>query len=434
MNVIEPPASVTPSAASSAEGSTPAPPIPPLAKATQARWWWLAAALALVAVAAVLSIVLHKPPATGIEASGTIEATESDVAPKVEGRLAELRVRDGDKVTKGQILAVLDRVDPTLTLVQARAAVGVADAQVAAAEAAYELQLSTYATTLAQAHAGVAVAQANLGEAGTSLGMEMQTVSLAVDQARAELISAQAAAAHANVDLERARTLTATGDMARQSLDDAIDAAAAATAGVRAASDALRVAETNRSNVQLRALAVNASRSQRRQSVAVLDAATGQREAVLQRQAEVRVAQSQLAQADAASGLALNQLRETQIVAPFDGYVISHNVEVGDLVQAGSAVMTVGDLDHPYADVYVSDTQMPHVRSGTRAQATIDGMPGRTYVGTVTQISNTAEFTPENVQTAEQRIEYLVFRVRIQFADTTGALKPGLSVDAVIPR
>jgi hypothetical protein len=50
----------------------------------------------------------------------------------------------------------------------------------------------------------------------------------------------------------------------------------------------------------------------------------------------------------------------------------------------------------------------------------------------VTEISNTAEFTPENVQTKQERIEYLVFRVKLQFTDTTGSLKPGLPVDAVI--
>ena len=94
--------------------------------------------------------------------------------------------------------------------------------------------------------------------------------------------------------------------------------------------------------------------------------------------------------------------------------------------------MTVGDLAHPYVYVYVSETDLPHVRLGTRADLSIDGMPGRTFAGTVTEISNTAEFTPENVQTKQERIEYLVFRVKIQFTDTTGSLKPGLPADAVI--
>jgi HlyD family secretion protein len=67
-----------------------------------------------------------------------------------------------------------------------------------------------------------------------------------------------------------------------------------------------------------------------------------------------------------------------------------------------------------------------------RVGVTIDGVPGRTFTGTVTEISNTAEFTPENVQTKQERIEYLVFRVKIQFTDTTGTLKPGLPADAVI--
>jgi ABC-type branched-subunit amino acid transport system ATPase component len=50
------------------------------------------------------------------------------------------------------------------------------------------------------------------------------------------------------------------------------------------------------------------------------------------------------------------------------------------LVQPGSAVMTVGDLTHPYVSVYVSETDLPHIRTGMRTEAVIDGMHGRTAV------------------------------------------------------
>jgi HlyD family secretion protein len=96
---------------------------------------------------------------------------------------------------------------------------------------------------------------------------------------------------------------------------------------------------------------------------------------VAQRHAQLLAAQGQLAQARAAFGLAQDQVRETQLAAPFDSYVVSHNFEVGDLVQSGSAVMTVGDLDHPYVYVYVSETDLPHIKTGMQAEVTIDGMP-----------------------------------------------------------
>jgi HlyD family secretion protein len=392
----------------------------------------LIGAAAIIVVIVAWLVLSHQAPVTGIEASGTIEATESDLSPKVQGRLAALRVRDGDVVKTGQTLAVLERLDPTLDLDQARANVATAVAQVASAQAAYNLQQTTYSTTLAQAREGVAIAQSALGQAGENLGIETNAASISVDQAQAQLVAARSAYQHAQTDLARARNLVGTGDLARQALDDAMDANASAAAQLQAARDALALAQANRRNVQIRQLGVRTSRAQQQQSVAVLASARAEQELVVQRGAQVRTAQGQLAQARAAFAFAQDQVRETQLVAPFDGYVISHNFEVGDLIQPGSAVMTIGDLTHPYLYVYVSETDLPHVKTGAHVDVSIDGIPGRTFAGAVTEISNTAEFTPENVQTKEERIVYLVFRVKIQFTDTTGSLKAGLPADAVI--
>jgi HlyD family secretion protein len=401
---------------------------------TERKRPWPMIVLALAAVVALVAwiVVSHLPVPSGIQASGVIEATESDLSPKVQGRLVDLSVRDGDRVRKGQVVAVLERLDPALGLDQAQANVAAASAQVAAAQAAYDLQEATYTTSLAQANEGVSIARAGLGQAGENLGIARPAAALAVDQAQAQLAAAQSAYDHAKTDLARARALVATGDESQQVLDDATNAYAGSAAQLKAAHDAVDLAQADRRNVQIRQLGVRASRSQQSQSIAALESAAAQRELVVQRAAQVRAAQDGLAQARAALGLAQDQVRETQLRAPFDGFVISHDFEVGDLVQPGSAVMTIGDLTHPYVNVYVSESELPHVKSGTQADVTIDGMPGRTYVGHVTEISNTAEFTPENVQTKEERIEYLVFRIKIQFTDETGSLKPGLPADAVI--
>ena len=188
----------------------------------------------------------------------------------------------------------------------------------------------------------------------------------------------------------------------------------------------------NLSTVAVRQLDVTASREQHQQSLANLQNAEAEERLVAQRHAQLLAAQAALGQSRAALGLALDQVRETRLLAPFDGVVISQNFEVGDLVAPGAAVITVGDLAHPYVYVYVSETDLPKIKTGMHADVSIDGMPGHSFVGTITEISNTAEFTPEDVQTKEERIEYLVFRVKIQFTDPTGTLKPGLPADAVI--
>jgi HlyD family secretion protein len=388
--------------------------------------------LAIVLAIAVRAVLGGFDRPASIEASGTIEAIESDVSPKVQGRLIDLRVQDGDSVRKGETIAVLEQVDPGLNLAQARANVAAATAQIGAAQAAYDLQRDSYATTLAQAGQGVTIAHSRVGQAGENLGITAHTASLDVDQARAQLAAAQSSYEKASIDLSRARNLVGSGDEPQQTLDDASAEYSSAAAQLQSARDAVATARANLQTVAVRRLDLIASREQHQQSMEVLQNAEAQRRLVAQRYAQLLAAKAAVAQARAAFGLAEDQVHETRLLAPFDGYVISHNFEVGDLIAPGASVMTIGDLEHPYVYVYVSETDLPRIKTGMRADVTIDGMPGRTFVGTITEISDTAEFTPEDVQTKEERIEYLVFRVKIQFTDRTGTLKPGLPADAII--
>jgi HlyD family secretion protein len=397
----------------------------------------VAIALAALAIAIVLAIAarvatIRLTAANVIQTSGTIEATESDVSPKVEGRLVDLRVQDGDAVKKGQVVAVMESVDPGLDLAQARANAAAAQAQVGVAQAAYDLQRVTYETTLAQAGEGVGIAHARLGQANENYDIQTHTATLEVDQALAQFVAAQSAYDHAKTDLDRARSLASTGDIPQQRLDDATNEFNGALAQLQVAKDAVATARANLHTIAVRSLDVAASREAHSQSIASLETAQAERRLVAQRRAELVAAQAQLDQARAALGLAQDHMRETKLLAPFDGFVISHNFENGDLIEPGSAVLTVGDLAHPYVYAYVAESDLPRIKTGTRAGVSIDGIPGRTFQGTITEISDTAEFTPENVQTKEERIEYLVFRIKIQFTDTTGLLKPGLPVDAVI--
>jgi len=395
--------------------------------------WPLALLAGVILAAAIAAYILtHGRPVPGIQASGTIEATESDIAPKVLGRLIDLRVQDGDVIKKGQVVAVLERVEPVFNLQQARANVVAAESQVRAARAAYDLQIQTYKNDVVLARSGVRIAGSRLGQATENLGIEQPATVLAVDQAQAQLRAAQANYDHASTDLARHRNLVASGDDPQQALDDATDAYKSATAQLQSAKDGLALAQADLRNVQVRRLDVASSRSQQSQSIAQFSSAEAERELVAQRRAQLLASEAQLAQARAALGIAADQVHETMLTAPYDGFVISHNFENGDLVQPGSAVMTVGDLTHPYVYVYVSETDLPHIKLGTHADVSIDGLPGHVFNGTVTEISNTAEFTPENVQTKEERVEYLVFRIKIQFTDTTGSLKPGLPADAII--
>jgi HlyD family secretion protein len=110
------------------------------------------------------------------------------------------------------------------------------------------------------------------------------------------------------------------------------------------------------------------------------------------------------------------------------GIVTDKLVEAGEMITARAPVVVITDLDHAWADVYVPEPAVPRITLGQAAMVFTDaGGPGLN--GTVTYISPKAEFTPRNVQTADERAK-LVYRIRITVDNTAGVLKQGMPVDA----
>ena len=77
--------------------------------------------------------------------------------------------------------------------------------------------------------------------------------------------------------------------------------------------------------------------------------------------------------------------------------------------------------------VFVPETRIGDVKVGQTATVTTDSSDGR-YPGTVEFIASQAEFTPNNVETKDQRVK-LVYEVRVRVTDTSGTLKAGMPVD-----
>jgi HlyD family secretion protein len=142
-------------------------------------------------------------------------------------------------------------------------------------------------------------------------------------------------------------------------------------------------------------------------------------------------AHTQLAQAEAAMVIAQKALDNCYITSPLNGTVTSKAVEVGDLAIPGGVIVSVSKLDTVKLTIYVSETELPKVKLGAKAEVRIDADPKQVFPGRVTYISPTAEFTPKNIQTREDRVK-LVFGVRIEIPNQDGSLKPGLPADATI--
>ncbi|ACM20137.1 efflux pump, RND family, membrane fusion protein [Geotalea daltonii FRC-32] len=148
------------------------------------------------------------------------------------------------------------------------------------------------------------------------------------------------------------------------------------------------------------------------------------REKIDQARGRLKEAQAALAQAETRLGYAT-------LTSPISGLVLSKHAEPGELVAAGTPVVTLGDITDTWLRAYISETDLGRVKVGQAVLVKVDTYPGRSYRGKVTFISPEAEFTPKNVQTEKERVK-LVYRIKITVPNPQMELKPGMPADAEI--
>jgi len=147
------------------------------------------------------------------------------------------------------------------------------------------------------------------------------------------------------------------------------------------------------------------------------------------RREKIDAQRAQLAQAEAAVRVIEATLAAMTIRAPFDGVVTVRHREPGEIVAAGSPVLTIMNPDDRWVRIYVPETRIGAVRVGQAATITTDTFPEKTYRGEVSVIATEAEFTPKTVQTTEERVK-LVYAVKVRVTgDPARDLKPGMPAD-----
>jgi HlyD family secretion protein len=220
-----------------------------------------------------------------------------------------------------------------------------------------------------------------------------------VEAARAEVPAAKAELEAATADLARFEMLLTRKSGSQKQRDDAATRRDVAVARLEAAERRVAAAEATVARVRVSA-----------------------------RPEEVSVAQARIATSEAAIATLEDQLKDATLTAPVSGIVTEKLAEVGEVIAPRNPVVVITDLDHAWADVYVPEPAIPRIRMGQPATLFTDA-GGSGIPGTVTYISPKAEFTPRNVQTAEERAK-LVYRIRITVDNKAGVLKQGMPVDA----
>jgi HlyD family secretion protein len=303
-------------------------------------------------------------------ASGYVEATEVRVAPEVGGRIVELAVSEGDRVAVGTLLAK----------------VGTSDTEIAIRRT--------------EAERDQAIAQLGLLQAG-SRPEEIRQAQAQVEQAQADVRAAEAEQASATADLERFEALLRANAGSRKQRDDAATRNDVGAARVLSARERMRAAA---------------------ETLARLKAGA--------RPQELAAARARVAAVEAEIASLKKDLSDATLGSPVAGIITAKLADAGEVIAPRTPIVVVTDLDHAWANVYVDEPVVPRLKLGQKVTVVTDA--GQRLEGAITFISPKAEFTPRNVQTADERSR-LVYRIKVSTDNKDGVLKPGMPVEVELP-
>ncbi|HEX7621155.1 MAG TPA: efflux RND transporter periplasmic adaptor subunit [Anaerolineales bacterium] len=412
---------------------------------------------------------------TELTGSGTTSITIIQVAPEISGMITQINVAQGDAVQAGDVLFTLDdqllqdQVDQANAAVQAaQANLDLAQSKQASAQAQYDLAvqaarqqsqssyLSSWKSTppenvtlpgwyfgkdeqVAALQTLVTSATNNLDDQQANLATVLADASnqdfVSVEKRLAQAEQAYTIAQATLNDAKAARDTTDLQDAAQKDLDSAtseLDAARAAYNTMLSSDAASRVLKARANLAVARDRLNNTQLALDRfqtgdQSLQVTVART----ALDQAKNGVSAAQASLSQAQAAQQMAQNQLARATVKTPISGTVLDLPINAGEVAAAGATVVEVGDLDQVILDLYIPENLYGRVKLGQQANISVDSFPGKTFNGTITYISDQAEFTPRTVQTVESR-STTVYKVEITLPNPEHDLKPGMPADATI--
>jgi len=362
----------------------------------------------------------NKAPDNRIVVSGNIELTEVNIAFKTAGKLIERTVDEGDTVKKGQLIARLDRDQLLAQRDREIAGLQSAESQLAQAQTALEWEKSTLAGDIEQRNGDVSANEAHLAELKNGARPQERL------DAQAAVDSAQSEVERAKKDWDRAQVLHRDDDISTAQFDQYRNRFETATAALNSAKEkqALVLAGP-------RTEVINAQQAQLERVRGALKMAEANSLERKRREQELDTRRAEIARSRASIALIDAQLADTIAVSPVDGVVLVKSADPGEVLSAGTTIVTIGDIEHPWLRGYINETDLGRVKLGSKVKVTTDSYKGKAYDGRVTFISSEAEFTPKQIQTEQERVK-LVYRIKIELDNSSRELKSNMPADAQI--
>jgi HlyD family secretion protein len=126
------------------------------------------------------------------------------------------------------------------------------------------------------------------------------------------------------------------------------------------------------------------------------------------------------------------QLEKYDIKTPVSGTCLYLTMNRGDMVNPGTIIGVVSDLNELWMNVYIPEKYLGEVSLGEKIKLVPYFYKDKEFTGEIVYISSKAEYTPRNIQTNEAR-ENTVFKIKIRIEDSEAFLKPGMTADVYIP-
>ncbi|QDV26460.1 HlyD family secretion protein [Aureliella helgolandensis] len=362
--------------------------------------------LLLLAISALLLLVFYSqwtPEAARV--SGFIEADEIRLGSRVGGRVANVQVTEGQPVQAGEVLVELEPFD----LLEREAQL---EFSLAAAEADYKRFSNGFRDEeKAQAKSRFEQLQARLDLLAAGARQAE------IEAARGRLSMAQVERKLAEQTFKRVEQLVLENAVSQQEVEAASEALEAAAANVVVRQQELNLLEAGTRKEELREAAARLEEAY--QAWQLMEHGY--------RAEEIEQAQAARDAAQAALEAIRQQKEELNIKSPIDGSIESLDLQPGDMVAAGAPVLSMLDKDNLWVRAYVPQNRIG-IKVGQTVRVTVDTYPDEPFTGTVSFVARQAEFTPNNVQTLEERSKQ-VFRFKVAIENRRDLLRPGMMAD-----
>ncbi len=388
-----------------------------------------------------------------------IDGDVVQISPKVAAYVAKVYVKSNQEVHKGDLLVELNTQDYESRLEQAKAQLRAAEAQKNSSQANVDLTRKTTEASKSQAVSNVETTRNNVQQTRAAANAKQSLINQAqsaVKTAQANLAQVRATAPQVESDLKlaqieynRRQKLFNNGDISRQNLDQATNALQTAQARYNAAlkeidAAASRVGEAQanvnvaQENYRQSLAQVNLTQSQVNESTGRLEDANAAPERIAVSESQINTSQASIEQANAVVHQAELDLSYTKIYAPEDGFIARKNIEEGQFVQPGAALMAIAISNDVWVVANFKETQLELMRVGQAVDIEVDAYPNEEFHGKIEsfQLGTGSRFSVLPTENATGNYVKVVQRVPVKIVfdkqpedDKAHLLAPGMSVE-----